>query len=100
MFTVMTSLLRSAPGASSSSSVLIPTSVWGARSAIVAFGVGEGGGLPAHWEVGPLWPADVVLGHQDPPQVGVSVEDDPGDVEDPAHLEVGGGEEPATGCQF
>src|SRR4051794_13160044 len=100
MLTVMTSLPRSAPGASSSSSVLMPTSARGARSAIVAFVVGEGDGLATDREVAPLRPADVVLGHQDPPQVGVAPEDDPEEVIDLALLEVGGGEEPHAGVDF
>src|SRR3954453_3594798 len=55
--------------------------------------VGEDHGLAADREVAPLRVADVVLGHEDPAQVGVVLELDAEHVEDLALLEVGGGEE-------
>ena len=54
---------------------------------------GEDHRLAAHREVAALRPADVVLGHQDPPQVGMAAEDDPEEVVDLALVELGGGEE-------
>src|SRR4051794_35625227 len=62
-------------------------------SAISALVVGEGDGLPADREVTPLRPADVVVGKQDPGQVGVASEENPEEVEGLALLEVGGGEQ-------
>src|SRR5215470_16460736 len=53
-----------------------------AASAIVALVVREGDRLPANGEVAPLRPADVVLGQQDPGQIGMAPEDDPEEVED------------------
>src|SRR4051812_28939452 len=69
-------------------------------SALDFFLVGEGGRLAADREVAPLRPADVVLGHQDPAQIGVAVEDDSEEVEDFALLELGGGEEGDAGVDF
>lgn len=43
-------------------------------------------------EVAALWPADVVLRHQDPAQVGMAFKDDPEEVIDLALLEVCGRE--------
>src|SRR4051794_22440621 len=48
-----------------------------AALAIVALVVGEGHGLSPDGEVPPLWPADVVVGKQDSPQVGMAAKDDP-----------------------
>src|SRR5918994_6899187 len=50
--------------------------------------VGEQHGLATHREVAPLRMALVVLGHEDPAQVGVAVEDDAEHVVDLALLEV------------
>jgi hypothetical protein len=49
--------------------------------------------LAADREVAALGPADVVLGHQDPPQVGVTAEDDPEEVVGLPLLEVRGREQ-------
>ena len=62
--------------------------------------VGEGHGLAADREVAPLRPADVVLGQQDPGQVGVAAEDDPEEVVDLALLELGGGEQLDAGVDL
>ena len=62
--------------------------------------VGEEDGLAADREVAALRPADVVLGHQDPPQVGVAAEDDPEEVVDLALLELGGREELDAGVEL
>src|SRR5262249_30172088 len=87
MLTVITSVVRS------------PTSISppGTCSAIVALVVGEGDGLAANREVAALRPADVVLGQQDPGQVGVALELDPEEVEGFALLEVRGGKDVDTG---
>src|SRR6478735_3463 len=69
-------------------------------SAITALVVGEGDGLAADREVAPLRPADVVVGHQDPGQVRVAVEDDAEEVEGLALLEVGGREELDAGVDL
>ena len=62
--------------------------------------VGEQDGLAADREVAALRPADVVLGHQDPAQVGVAAEDDPEEVVGLALLELGGGEELDAGVDL
>ena len=62
-------------------------------AAPAALVVGEEDRLAADREVAALRVAVVVLGHQDPAQVGVAVEDDAEDVVDLALLEVGGREE-------
>src|SRR5213083_1929276 len=60
-----------------------------AASAIVALVVREGHWLSPDGEVPALRPADVVVGKQDPPQVGVAAEDDSEEVESLPLLELG-----------
>src|SRR3954452_20891972 len=71
-------------------------SEWTTGSVIPArqlvFVEGEQNGLPAHREVPPLREALVVLGHEDPAQVGVAIELHAEHVVDLALLEVGRGE--------
>src|ERR1700709_416736 len=99
MLTVISSSVRSSLRSGVlNGSVLNPTSA--GRSAITALVVGEGDGLAADREVAPLRPADVVVGQQDPGQVGVADEDDPQEVEGFARLEVGGGEELDAGVDL
>src|SRR4249919_114072 len=66
-------------------------------SAIVALVVGEGDGLAADREVAPLRPADVVVGQQDPGQVGVASKVNPKEVEHFPLLELGRGKQLDTG---
>src|SRR5215208_2665364 len=64
------------------------TSVRSASSAIGVLVVGEGHRLAADGEVPALRPADVVIGKQDPPQVGMAAEDDSEEAEGLALLEL------------
>jgi hypothetical protein len=55
---------------------------------MVVLVVGEGDRLAADWEVAPLRPSDVVIGQQDPGQVGMPTKDDPEKVKDLALLKL------------
>src|SRR4051794_10924588 len=77
-------------GGVSSRSVLIPISASRLGSVIALLRISERHWLSTNWKVPALRPADVVLGHQDPGQVGVAAEHDAEEIEDLALLRVGG----------